>query len=289
MDSLSGMNRALAYIEEHLAWEIDIKKAAELALCSEYHFKRMFSTLAGVTMSEYIRLRRLTLAGLELKNENTRVIDLALKYGYTSPDAFTRAFHHVHGITPTEARHSNHSLKAYPPMSFQLTVKGGQEMNYRIEEKEAFRIVGLKKRIPLIYQGMNPDIVALWKSVDADTKQQLEQLSNVTPRGLLNVSANFSEDRSEQGELDYYIGIATTHAAPADMAELEVPALQWAVFELEGPYPETIQNAWARIFSEWLPSSGYELVEGPEILWNEDNYPESTTLKSELWIPVTKK
>jgi len=145
MDSLKNMNGAIKFIEENLTNEIDFKEVARLAHCSEYHFKRMFSFLAGISLSEYIRRRRLTLAAFELKNSNMKVIDIAIKYGYSSPDSFARAFQHLHGITPSEARSNGHSLKAFPPMSFQLSIKGGSEMNYRVEEKEAFRIIGIKK------------------------------------------------------------------------------------------------------------------------------------------------
>ena len=132
MDSLKKMNEALSYIEENLTHDIDLKEVARLALCSEYHFQRMFSFLAGVTLSEYIRRRRLTLAAFELTNSNLRIIDLAVKYGYSSADSFTRAFQSLHGITPSTARNNNQSLKAYPRITFQLSIKGGIEMNYRI-------------------------------------------------------------------------------------------------------------------------------------------------------------
>ncbi|RBN36947.1 AraC family transcriptional regulator, partial [Priestia megaterium] len=151
MDLLRNMNRALHYIEENLTNDIDFREVARLALCSEYHFKRMFSFLAGITLSEYIRRRRLTLAAFELKDSNIKVIDVAIKYNYSSPDSFTRAFQNLHGITPSEAKKNGSSLKAFPKMTFQLSIKGGNEMNYRIEEKEAFHIVGIKERVPIIF------------------------------------------------------------------------------------------------------------------------------------------
>lgn len=138
MDSLKRMNDSINYIEENLDGEIDFKEVARLAFCSEYHFQRMFSFLAGVSLSEYIRRRRLTVAAFELNNSNIRIIDLAVKYGYKSPDSFTRAFQSLHGITPSEARCNSKSLKSYPRMTFQLSIKGENEMNYRIEEKKHF-------------------------------------------------------------------------------------------------------------------------------------------------------
>lgn len=290
MDSLKNMNGAIKFIEENLTNEIDFKEVARLACCSEYHFKRMFSFLAGISLSEYIRRRRLTLAAFELKNSNIKVIDIAIKYGYSSPDSFARAFQHLHGITPSEARSNGHSLKAYPPMSFQLSIKGGSEMNYRIEEKEAFHIIGIKKRVPIIFNGVNPEIASMWKSLDEKTINELKNLSNVEPLGLLSASANFSEGRlEEKGELDHYIGAATTRECPDNLTQLNVDASTWAVFEAVGPFPETLQNVWGRIYSEWFPSSNYEQREGPEILWNENKDITSPTFRSEIWIPVIKK
>lgn len=289
MDSLKNMNDALQYIEENLEYEIDYREAARRACCSEFHFKRMFSFLAGIPLSEYIRRRRLTLAAFELMNGESKVIDVAVKYGYSSPDAFTKAFHQLHGATPSEARKNSHSLKAFPRMSFQLSIKGGNEMNYRIVEKEAFHIVGIKKRVPLIYEGVNPEIAAMWQSLDMNTINMLKSLSNIEPEGLISASANFSDRLLENSELDHYIGVATTVECPDHLVKLDVAASTWAVFEAAGPFPETLQNVWGRIYSEWFPSSSYEQKEGPEILWNADKDTTSPTFKSEIWIPVVKK
>lgn len=289
VDSLERMNQALVYIEEHLAGEIDMEQIARLALCSEYHFRRMFSFLAGVTLSEYIRRRRLTLAAFEFVHSDVRVIDIALKYGYNSPDSFSRAFYSLHGVTPSEARDTGQPLKAYPRMTFQLTLRGEIEMNYRIEEKGGFWIVGIMKRVPLIYEGVNPEIASMWEALDEDTIKTLKSLSNVEPKGLLSASTNFSEGRLEGGELDHYIGVATTGEHPANLTRLEVPASTWAVFESVGPFPETLQNIWGRIYSEWFPSSNYEQAFGPEILWNENKDVDSPTFRSEIWIPVSKR
>ncbi len=283
------MNDALQYMEDHLQYEIDFAEVAKRAYCSEYHFKRMFSFLAGVPLSEYVRRRRLTLAAFELQNSDIKVIDVAVKYGYSSPDSFTKAFQQMHGITPSEARKNGHSLKAFPRMSFQLSVKGGSEMNYRIVEKEAFSIVGLKKRVQLVFEGVNPEIAAMWQSLTPEMISELKSLSNIEPSGLISASTNFSERTTENSELDHYIGAATTNVCPENLSELMVEASTWAVFEAVGPFPETLQNVWGRIYSEWFPSSSYEQTEGPEILWNADKDTTSPTFRSEIWVPVKKK
>ncbi len=289
MDSLERMNLALAYIEESLDGEIDFKQVERLALCSDYHFRRMFSFLAGINLSEYIRRRRLTLAAFDLLHSDARVIDIAVKYGYSSPDAFTRAFVALHGVTPTEARDAGRPLKAFPRMTFQITIKGASEMNYRIVEKEGFRIVGLMRRVPLIYEGVNPHIAAMSAELNTELIGTLKALSNVEPRGLISASTNFSEGRLDGGELDHYIGVATTKDEQAGPARLDVRPSTWAVFESVGPFPQTLQNIWGRIYSEWFPLSGYESIPGPEILWNEGKDVESPTFRSEIWIPVRKR
>ncbi|MFC4303309.1 AraC family transcriptional regulator [Cohnella boryungensis] len=290
MDLLVRLNVALSYIEDNLTHEVDYKEAARIACCSEYHFTRMFSFLSGITLSEYIRRRRLTLAALELSHGESKVIDVALKYGYASPDSFARAFQSVHGVTPSEAKVHGQLLKAFPRMTFQLTVKGGSEMNYRIEDKEAFRIVGIKKRVPIVFQGVNPGIAAMYESLTPELIGTLKGLSNVQPSGLISASVNFGEGRMEEkGELDHYIGAATTKEAPEGLEQLEVQASAWAVFQSEGPFPSALQEVWGRIYSEWFPSSDYELSEGPEMLWNESKEVASPQFKSEIWIPVVRK
>lgn len=290
MDSISCMNYAMAYIEEHLTEEIDYSEISRIAYCSEYHFKRMFSFLSGITLSEYIRRRRLTLAALDLKDRDLRIIDVAVKYGYGSADSFSRAFHSMHGFLPSEARNENIQLKAYPRMTFQLSIKGGCEMNYRIVEKEQFKLVGFKKRVKIVFEGVNSEIAKMTELLTPDVIKQLKSVSNVEPIGIISASTNFSEERMEEtGELDHYIGVATSKNEIAEFDILEIDASTWAVFESIGPFPDTLQNVWGRIYSEWFPSSGYEVARGPEILWNESPDTSNPKYKSEIWIPVKKK
>jgi len=290
MDSLSSMNNALAYIEEHLTDDIDCSKLSKLSYCSEYHFKRIFSFLAGISLSEYIRRRRLTLAALDLKDSNLRIIDIAVKYGYSSADSFSRAFHSIHGVLPSNARSENQKVKAYPRMTFQLSIKGGFEMNYRIVEKEPFKLVGFKKRVPIVFNGVNPEIAKMYQLLTSEVIKDLKALSHMEPSGIISASTNFSEGRMEEkGELDHYIGVATTRDDIAKFDILKIEAATWAVFESIGPFPETLQDVWGRIYSEWFPSSGYEAIEGPEILWNESKDTSDSKYRSEIWIPVKKK
>jgi len=288
MDGLKRLNLAMQYIEDNLLKDIDYKELSGIAHCSEDHFRRMFSFLTGMPLSEYIRRRRLALAATILKSSNTRITDLALQLGYNSPDAFAKAFQNMHGIAPSQARKSEVILKAFPPMTFRLTIQGGNEMNYRIVEKESFVIAGIKKRIPLIYEGINPHMDSMWASLTMEDIMELKELSNVEPTGILCVSANFTEDRflAEGDFLDQYIGVATTKAVPERWETLAIPAGTWAVFTVIGEFPKTLQDTWARVFAEWFPTSGYESTGGPEILWNESPDISKPDYKSELWIPI---
>lgn len=289
MDTLRSMNNALTYIENHLTDEIDYRDVAKVACCSEYHFKRMFSFLSGISLSEYIRRRKLTLAALDLKDRNMKIIDVAVKYGYSSADSFSRAFHSMHGILPSEARFESSKLKAYPRMTFQISIKGGNEMNYRIIEKESFYLTGFKRRVPVVFNGVNEEIMKMTGLLTPEIIKKLKSISDVEPRGIISASTNFSEGRMEEkGELDHYIGVATSADKSEGFDVLKVEAGTWAVFESVGPFPETLQDIWGRIYSEWFPSSGYEAAEGPEILWNESPDTGNPDYRSEIWIPVRK-
>lgn len=289
MAQLNRLNQAMAYIEANLAGEIDFEHVARLAGCSEYHFRRTFSFLSGMGLSEYVRCRRLSQAGLDLQDGPLRVIDLAVKYGYDSADAFSRAFQALHGLTPTAARAAGAPLKAIPPMTFRLTIQGGNEMDYRIIEKDAFHIVGLKRRVSLQYEGVNPEIAAMWASLTPDDVAELKALSDVEPRGLISASLNFSEGRAQGSQLDQMIGVARREAVAGDRwAVLPVLASTWGVFTARGKFPDALQNVWARIYAEWFAMASYEVAPGPEILWNAGKDTDRPDFHSEIWIPIVR-
>jgi AraC family transcriptional regulator len=288
MNTLTQMNKAMRYIEENLMGEIDFGEMSRIACCSEYHFRRMFSFLAGMPLGEYIRRRKLSIAAILLDVDENKIIDIALQLGYNSPDAFSKAFQAMHGILPSSVKKGNTILKAFPPMTFQLTIKGGNEMEYRIVEKDAFKIVGLKKRITLIFEGVNHQMDSVLQSLTAESIKELKSLCDIEPKGILSVSTNFSERTVEGSELDQYIGVATTKQASDQWDILEIDSANWAVFTVVGEFPKALQDTWARIYAEWFPTSGYELTGGPEILWNESPDTSKPDYKSEIWIPVRK-
>lgn len=184
MDTLENMRKALEYIEDNLTGKIEYKYIAEIALCSEYHFQRMFVFVIGIPFSEYVRRRRLTLAALDLQNSDQRILDIAVKYGYSSADAFARAFQSMHGIIPSKARKKGVLLKAQPRVTFTLSLKGVVAMNYKIEEKEAFKIVGIKDRFSHV-DNLGMSVGQMWASTSSETIQKIAALSNAEPMGLV--------------------------------------------------------------------------------------------------------
>jgi AraC family transcriptional regulator len=280
MNTLENMKNAIDYIEKNLDSEIEYAKIAQIALCSQYHFQRMFAFLIGVPLSEYVRRRRLTLAAFDLQYGHEKIIDIALKYGYYSPDSFSRAFMAMHGITPSKAREKGITLKAYPRVTFSLSLKGVVEMNYRIEQKNSFAVVGVKQRFSHI-DGLGENIGKMWIETPQETISQIAGLGN----GLVGVYSGMYEDNTT----DYYIAAITEKDSPKTLCKLEIPSLTWAIFEIIGPMPTAMAEIWGRIFSEWFPTSGYEHAEAPEVEWYSNGDLSSSDYKSEIWIPVIKK
>lgn len=212
MNMLEHLNKALDYIERNLENDIDECQIAKHACCTIYHFKRMFSFLADIPLHEYIRRRRLTLAAFELRNSSIKVIDIAVKYGYHSPDAFTRAFQSQHGMTPTEMRTSSPSIKAYPPMTFRLSIGGGEPMKFRIENKEAFQVIGITSRVAPVEMAEHPGVDQVWRTTSQETYNELKALNDVAPVGILHVDVG--DPDSETNEYDYYMSVASTKPCP---------------------------------------------------------------------------
>lgn len=286
---LKSMNEALDYIELHLNDEIDNNELERITGTSIYHFRRMFSFLSGMSLGEYIRNRKLSNATFDLLHGGMSVTETAFKYGYESVDGFSRAFREWSGISPSEVKKKN-MLKAFPKLSFQLTIQGGINMDYRIEKKESFKIVGVKRRVPIQFEGENQEIIKLAKSITPEQREKLRSYANMEPKQVVNVSYNFDDGRMEEkGSLDHMIGFLTTKESGFDEFDVvEVSALTWAIFSSKGEFPKVMQETWGKIVSEWLPSSDYELVEAPEISFTGD-LSDGNNVYSEIWIAVKKK
>ena len=281
MEWIERWNEAIGYIEEHLTEEIDMGQLGRIAYCSSYHFQRMFTYMAGIPLSEYIRRRRMSLAAVDLQGRGMKIIDVAGRYGYSSPTAFNRAFQSVHGIAPSALKRDGVSVKSFPPITFKITVKGVEEMNYRIETKEAFRIVGVSVPLEKDIEKNFAAIPAKWGEIAADgTLQRLTGMMDAQPLGVLGVSiCNDAE------AWRYYIAVSSSQ--PADgLEEYTVPPATWAVFPGSGT-SQSIQELERRIVTEWLPTSGYEYGNAPdvEVYLN----PDPANAQYQVWIPVVKR
>ena len=286
MEWLEKMNAAVNYLEAHMTEETDYEKLGRIAGCSAYHFQRMFTYIAGVTLSEYIRRRKMTLAAVELQGSNEKIIDIALKYGYDSPTAFNRAFQAIHGVAPSVVKTQSVSLKAFSPIQFKMVVKGVESMNYRIEKKEAFRIIGVSEPLKSDVQENFQIVPKMWQTaMQNGTIPKLASRMNTPLQGLLGVSTC-----NQQDEWRYYIAVAEEKEAGSyeqeAFDEYMVPAATWAIFSGTGAN-EAIQELEARIITEWLPTSGYEYANAPDVEVFID--PDPTTGRYEVWIPVVKK
>lgn len=280
MEWVARMNQALEYLESHLTEEIDLKRPARIAGCSVYHFQRIFPCLAGIPLSEYLRRRRMSLAAADLM-AGEKVVDVALKYGYDSPTAFNRAFQSIHGVPPSKAQ-AGAPLKAFPPISFRIMVKGAVEMEYRIVKKEAFRVVGIGAAMSPHIEESFQEVPALWdRAARENLPARLAPLMDPEMPGLLGIC-----DGSGGEQPRYLIAVASAAPLPEGLEEFTVPACTWAVFPGQGSMPEAIQQLEQRVITEWLPTSGYQYADAPdlEVYLNAD--PKNS--RFEVWVPVVK-
>ncbi|MFD7875928.1 GyrI-like domain-containing protein [Streptomyces sp. NPDC059766] len=282
---LERLNQAMEHIERHLDQVIEVDELARIAATSEYHLRRMFSALAGMPLSEYVRRRRLTLAGAEVLAGRETLLEIAVRYGYGSGESFARAFRAMHGIGPGEARRTGAALSSQSRMAFRLTVEGNSSMRYRVVDKADFTVVGLKARVPLVHSGPNQAIMDFVRGIDPQLLERLEKLSDQEPSGIVAVCDDLDPSRAEGTELDYYQGVITTADAPAGSTVLGVPAGTWAVFTTSGPAPQAVQELWRDVFTQWFPSNPYRSRPGPEILRMRLSS-DKTQADAELWLPV---
>lgn len=265
---------------------VDVAVLAQRSGTTEHHLRRMFASLAGMPLSEYVRRRRMSLAAAELVSTGDDLLTVAVRHGYGSAEAFGRAFRSVHGVGPGEVRRDGGPSRTQPRIRFHLTVEGSLPMDTRIADLPDLRLIGYAARVPLVHAGINPRIADHVAAIPVEDVVALKQLNDTEPSGVLAVSDDLDPDRAEGSELTYLHGVATTHAAPGGLDVIEVPAGTWAVFRTEGPHPETLQEAWAATATTWFPSQPWRLRPGPEIVAMLAYDPEAGTATCELWLPV---
>lgn len=284
MDWITTIENAINFIEGNITENLTVGRIAAEVNTSAFYFQKGFSMLCGYTVGEYIRMRRLSLAGSELLISDVKVIDLAMKYGYDSPDSFTKAFTRFHGCTPTDVRRSGATIKAFAPLHIKLTLDGGTVMEYRIEKKPAFRVMGISKMFS--YESANQDIPQFWNEafIMADQRPVL---------GMYGVcfDETMAGDQFRYMIADDYV---EEKAEAMKLGVQDIPEHSWAVFPCKGPMPLPLQEVNRKIFSEWLPTSGYEIAEG----YNIEYYSNPADFKkgmqdpqyyTEVWIPVKER
>jgi AraC family transcriptional regulator len=288
------MTATVDYIENHLTYDIMYDEVAKIACCSMHQFGRVFSYVVGISISEYIRRRRLTLAALDLQSGNVKVIDVAMKYGYNSPDAFTRAFFGMHGVNPKVARTLGVKLKAYPRITFHISIEGDVEMEYRIEEKQSINLVGMVKHIKR--QSANT-MANDWKEATGEVWNTWEEfLNGGTDEKISELyrapmwQMGFTKTL-ENGETLLAIGAESDTNVLMDLQTYTIPANKWAIFTVRGSLSgkdHPIDAMWTRITTEWFESCGYKRAADYEI----EVYPPGDTsyddYTCEIWIPITK-
>ena len=290
MDWITGISRALDYVEDHITEPIDYEEVAKCAYASSFHFQRVFSAICGFTLGDYVRKRRLALAGRELAVENKKVIDIAMKYGYDTPESFSRAFTKFHGVTPSQAKNGA-TIKSFSRLSIKLTISGGTKMDYRIEKKDAFEIIVKKRRFPKDKEIDGQEISAFWGQCTTDgTIDRIIRYihkDNIFKDSIIGVGLDYvhGEEGFPYGIGCHYNGENVTDP---DLEVVTLPAATYVVFPCKGAMPEAFQKVYKYIFEEFFPNSEYQ-PSGIEI----EAYPSAKTQEPEyyweLWLAVKKK
>lgn len=280
MEWIKHLNNTIEYIETHLNDKIDYDHLADLAHCPPYHFQKMFLYMTNISISEYIRRRKMSLAAIELQTTQIKIIDLALKYGYESPTAFNRAFQAIHGIAPSLARKQNVALKSFPPLTFTFSIKGNQPLNYKIVNKESFKIIGVSCPLSKDLLENFKNIPNQWNLAQANgTLKQLLDLNNQLPFGLLGVSVHHNDDWR------YFIAVSS-NKNNENFESYLIDKTMWAVFSGQGTN-KSLQELEQQVITQWLPNSGYEYANIPDIEVYLKADPNDTIY--EYWLPIIKK
>jgi len=285
MEWTEAIREAVSYIEKHITEDITMYDVADHVNVSPFYFHKGFCILCGYSITEYIRNRRLALAGQELLVNDITVMELAMKYGYDSPDSFTKAFTRFHGHSPSIVRRDKTMIKAFAPLQLTISLKGGYAMEYRIANKETFTVLAASREFS--YQNAKHDIPLFWQEHFASEKGK-----HVCGMFGINIDPQMGNEHFEYLIADIYNPSADI---PEGFVIKTVPAFTWAVFPCKGALPQSMQRTNTRVFSEWFPTqTDYEFAAGycVEMYDAVDKYPKGTNDENyyaEIWIPIKKK
>ncbi|SES30385.1 AraC family transcriptional regulator [Psychrobacillus sp. OK032] len=283
---VESIQKAINFIEKHLLDDLTMEQIAKVTNSSVFHFQRTFAILTDMSIADYIRRRRLTLAAQELVNTDNKIIDLSYKYGYDTPEAFTKAFRKQHGVTPSDARKKLGNLQSYNRLVIQVSLRGAEPMKYKIVEKESFQVVGVKRTYNCKTGENLNGIPLFWDEVNTNgTDDLLSQLNNGKIEGVLGVCV-VEEEQKDSGLMDYWIASAHEGDVPENLLALEIPPSKWVIFEVHGPMPHAMQDTWKQIYSEWFPSNPYVPAGTPELEVYSNGNPNNEDYYSEIWIPI---
>ncbi|WP_168707621.1 AraC family transcriptional regulator [Gordonia paraffinivorans] len=285
---IGTLNAVVDLVDQNTSEPVDLPGFARTHGTTEYHLRRMFASLAGIPFSEYVRRRRMTLAATDLVSSDIGLLDLAVRYGYSSVEAFGRAFRSVHGASPSDVRTHGGPFATQAVLRFRLTVEGSRPMDVTITERPAFVLAGHAARVPLIYAGVNPHIQRHIASIAPEEHARLKSLNDTDPAGILAITDGSEPDAPEGTPITYVHGVALQHdsTVPEDLSSLAVPAGPWATFRSSGPFPQALQETWAATATEWFPSNPWRLRPGPTFV----RYLELTEshADAEIWMPVER-
>lgn len=285
---IGTLNDLVDLVDRHTDEPIDLAGFARSHGTTEYHLRRMFAALAGLPFSEYVRRRRMTLAATDLVSGGTGLLDIAVRYGYSSVEAFGRAFRSVHGASPSDVRTHGGPFTTQAVLRFRLTVEGRRPMDVTITDRPAFVLAGHAAQVPLMYEGVNPHIRQHIASIAPEEHARLKSLNDAEPEGILAITEGSEPDAPEGTPITYLHGVALQDdsATPEDLASISVAAGAWATFRSTGPFPQTLQDTWAATATEWFPSNPWRLRPGPTFV----RYLELTEshADAEIWMPVER-
>ena len=285
MDWVESIHRAIQYIEAHLREDLSICTVAQQAALSPYYFQKGFAMLCGMTVGEYIRQRRLSAAGLEVLMTDRKIIDIALEFGYDAPDSFTKAFARFHGVTPAALRKSGGAVRSFAPLRIKVTLEGGQNMDCRIQKKEAFTVLCRAKTFR--YEEGAEQVPRFWA-------EHFRTGGGETVHGMYGINLDESMGGSE---FEYLIAdnYDPVKEIPAGFITRTIPAYTWAVFPCTGKMPQALMELNRQIFSQWLPvNTDYRIAAGINVEMYSDasrfeNGAQDQDYYCEVWLPVEKK